>query len=57
MAAIPKNVMQKFEEYCKKNGIEGKEREAKLTKLKEWLERYMYEPGEAIGIVAAQSIS
>ncbi len=57
MTDIPKNIMQKFEDYCKKNGIEGKEREAKLAKLKEWLDRYMYEPGEAIGIIAAQSIS
>ncbi len=57
MATIPKNVMQKFEEYCKKNGIEGKERAAKLEQLQQWLEKYMYEPGEAIGIIAAQSIS
>jgi len=57
MTTIPKNIMQKFDEYCKKNGIEGKEREAKLAQLKKCLGNYMYEPGEAIGIVAAQSIS
>ncbi len=54
---IPKNIMQKFEEYCKKNEIEGKEKEAKLEQLKQCLEKYIYEPGEAIGIIAAQSIS
>lgn len=54
---IPKHVMQKFDEYCKKNDIEGKEKEAKLAQLEQWLEKYRYEPGEAIGIIAAQSIS
>ncbi len=57
MTTIPKNIMDKFEAYCKKNGIEGKEKEAKLAQLEQWLEKYRYEPGEAIGIIAAQSIS
>ncbi len=54
---IPKKIMEEFEKYCKKNGIEGRQREEKLEKLKQRLERYMYEPGEAIGTIAAQSIS
>ncbi len=57
MAEIPKNIMERFDEYCKKNSISGKEKEQKLEKLKETIQNYMYEPGEAIGIVAAQSIS
>ncbi len=54
---IPKNILERFEEYCKKNSISGKEKEQKLEKLKTAMQKYMYEPGEAIGIVAAQSIS
>ncbi len=46
-----------FEEYCKKKGIDGKEREAKFELFKKIAHRYVYEPGEAIGIIAAQSIS
>lgn len=54
---IPKKMMDAFEEYCKKHGIEGKAREEKLELLKKIAHKYVYEPGEAIGIVAAQSIS
>lgn len=54
---IPKKLMDGFDAYCKKNGITGKEKEDKLSQMKQRLLRYLYEPGEAIGIVAAQSIS
>jgi len=54
---IPKKIIDEFEAYCKKNGITGKEKEEKFAVLKERLSRYIYEPGEAIGVVAAQSIS
>lgn len=54
---VPKKILDEFEAYCKKNGITGKEKEEKLNTLKQRLIKYMYEPGEAIGIVAAQSIS
>src|SRR3989344_3338407 len=54
---LPKKVMQDFEEYCKKNGITGKQREERLSTLIKAFEKYKYEPGEAIGIIAAQSIS
>ncbi|MBI4174173.1 MAG: DNA-directed RNA polymerase subunit A'' [Candidatus Aenigmarchaeota archaeon] len=55
--ALPKKVMQDFEEFCKKNGISGKQREEKLAALIKAFEKYKYEPGEAIGVIAAQSIS
>lgn len=54
---ITPKMLHAFEEYCKKNGIEGKAREEKLALLKKTAHRYIYEPGEAIGIIAAQSIS
>jgi DNA-directed RNA polymerase subunit A" len=54
---INKNILIKFEEHCKKNKIEGKEKEKKLAELEKFVQNYMYEPGESIGIVAAQSIS
>ncbi len=57
MVYLSKRLMEKFNEYCKKNGIEGKKKEELLEKLKQQLVRYIYEPGEAIGVIAAQSIS
>ncbi|MBI2970793.1 MAG: DNA-directed RNA polymerase subunit A'' [Candidatus Aenigmarchaeota archaeon] len=54
---IPQAILQKFEEYCRENKITGKEKEEKFKQLREWMHRYVFEPGEAIGIIAAQSIS
>ena len=54
---LPKTVMDDFEAYCKKNSITGKQKEAALEKLAKAYDMYKYEPGEAIGIIAAQSIS
>lgn len=54
---LPTNILDRFEKYCKEKGITGKDKENKLKKLEETFQKYVYEPGEAIGIVAAQSIS
>ena len=54
---LSKKIMEDFEHYCKKNNITGKAKEEKFEKLKAAAEKYLYEPGEAIGIIAAQSIS
>jgi DNA-directed RNA polymerase subunit A" len=54
---IPKIVLEEFEKYCETNGITGKQKDEKLKKLMKLVSKYAYEPGEAIGIVAAQSIS
>ena len=57
MFMLPKKVLDAFEQYCKKNNIVSKQKEAKLKELEKLFEKYKYEPGEAIGIIAAQSIS
>lgn len=57
MQQIPERVMMAFENYCKNNEITGKVREEKLKLLETLISKYLYEPGEAIGIIAAQSIS
>lgn len=54
---ISKKLMEKFDEYCKANGITGAAKEKKLEALKKAMVKYAYEPGEAIGMIAAQSIS
>ncbi len=54
---LPQNILDRFEKYCKEKGLTGKEKEEKLKKLEAAFQKYIYEPGEAIGIVAAQSIS
>ncbi len=54
---ISKKILDDFEEFCRKNKISGKEKEEKFEQLKKFIRRSSYEPGEAIGIIAAQSIS
>lgn len=54
---IPQKIMEEFEDYCSKNKLTQKQREEKLKVLEKMISKYLYEPGEAIGIVAAQSIS
>ncbi|MFH0832395.1 MAG: DNA-directed RNA polymerase subunit A'' [Candidatus Aenigmatarchaeota archaeon] len=54
---LQKKIIEKFELFCEKNDIKGKEKEEKLKLLEKLIEKYVYEPGEAIGIIAAQSIS
>ena len=46
-----------FEKYCTDNKITGKQKEEKFKKFLELLEKTSYEPLEAIGIIAAHSIS
>lgn len=57
MTFVSKKILESFEKYCKARGIEGRKKEELLEKVKKGLVRYSYEPGEAIGVVAAQSIS
>src|SRR3989344_2403008 len=54
---IPAKILERFEKYCKEKNIEGKEKEKRLKKLEEAWKKYIFEPGEAIGNIAAQSIS
>ncbi|MEM5868521.1 MAG: DNA-directed RNA polymerase subunit A' [Candidatus Aenigmatarchaeota archaeon] len=54
---IPKKIMEDFEEYCRKKNISDSKKDEYLKKLKLFYLTRRYEPWEAIGIVAAQSIS
>ncbi len=54
---LPKPVLQEFEKYCEKNNISGKDKEAKLAVIEKMYKKSKYEAGEAVGIVAAQSLS
>ncbi|MFH0837112.1 MAG: DNA-directed RNA polymerase subunit A'' [Candidatus Aenigmatarchaeota archaeon] len=54
---VTEKMMELFEKYCQTNGISGKERDAKFQKFLELLEKSAYDPLEAIGIIAAHSIS
>ena len=51
---LPEKIQKEFEELCEKEGLNKKE---KMKELESLMDKYSYEPGEAIGIVAAQSIS
>jgi DNA-directed RNA polymerase subunit A" len=57
MIMLAKKIMQEFENFCERNKIKGEEREKKLAQLEKMIIRYKFEPGEAIGIIAAQSLS
>ncbi len=54
---IPEKVKKRFEELCEKRGIKGEKKEKLYEKLRKIIEKSSYEPGEAVGVVAAQSIS
>ncbi|MFH1420999.1 MAG: DNA-directed RNA polymerase subunit A'' [Candidatus Aenigmatarchaeota archaeon] len=52
---ISKKISEAFDKFCEENKIKDKEK--KLEKLKQIIRKTSYEPGEAIGVIAAQSIS
>ncbi len=54
---ISKKLKKKFEEYCKENSIKGKKKKELKKKLEDLVEKSSYDPGEAVGVIAAQSIS
>ena len=54
---LSEKIMEMFEKYCEKNKISGKEREEKYKKFLELVQKSSYDPLEAIGIIAAHSIS
>ncbi len=54
---IPDSLMEKFETYCEKKNISGDEKDRLLKKYVEFIRKSRYEPGEAVGVIAAQSIS
>src|SRR3989339_68424 len=54
---IPKSAMEAFEKWCEERGLKESEKKKAFEKLKKIVDESKYEPGEAIGIIAAQSIS
>jgi DNA-directed RNA polymerase subunit A" len=54
---IPKKIMDDFEKYCKDKGYTGKKKDEMKERLLQLIDKSRYEPGEAIGVIAAQSIS
>lgn len=54
---IPKKIMEDFEKYCRDKGYSEKKKDELKQRLIEVMESSRYEPGEAIGVIAAQSIS
>lgn len=54
---LPKNIIKEFENFCRKNNISAKKKEELFKSLEKKYKHMLYEPGEAVGIIAAQSIS
>ncbi len=50
-------IEQRFEKYCSEHKITGKEKEKLNVGLQELIKKSKFEPGEALGIVTAQSLS
>ncbi|MEM7815069.1 MAG: hypothetical protein QXF55_01885, partial [Candidatus Aenigmatarchaeota archaeon] len=57
MPELTPKMLELFEAWCTRQGIEGKEKNEKFEQFKALVQRASYEPGEAIGIIAAQLIS
>ncbi|MBI4162389.1 MAG: DNA-directed RNA polymerase subunit A'' [Candidatus Aenigmarchaeota archaeon] len=54
---LSKKTMEDFETFCKEQGYSEKQKAEKLELLQKLIQKFQYEPGEAIGVIAAQSIS
>ncbi|MBI2583701.1 MAG: DNA-directed RNA polymerase subunit A'' [Candidatus Aenigmarchaeota archaeon] len=54
---ISRKALEAFEKWCEEKGISGSKKEAALKRFHEIVAETKYEPGESIGVVAAQSIS
>ncbi|MBI4895948.1 MAG: DNA-directed RNA polymerase subunit A'' [Candidatus Aenigmarchaeota archaeon] len=54
---LSEKMTKDFETYCSEHGVSDKRKEELLEMFKGLILRYAYEPGEAIGIISAQSIS
>lgn len=54
---LPKKTMELFERWATNNQLNDKQRAAALAEFEQLFVRAKYEPGEAIGIIAAQLIS
>ncbi len=57
MIELPKSIMEKAEKIFEDKKIPQHKRDKIIENLKQAYKLYVYEPGEAIGIVSAQSIS
>ena len=57
MLELNSKMIEQFEKWCTQHSVTGKHKEQALEKYRQLVEKCQYEPGEAIGIVAAQSIS
>lgn len=57
MTELPESIMEQAERIFEEKKISQHKREKILDNLKKAYKLYVYEPGEAIGIVSAQSIS
>ncbi|MEM4326959.1 MAG: DNA-directed RNA polymerase subunit A'' [Candidatus Diapherotrites archaeon] len=53
---IPEKVVKEIEKECDELGVKGKEKQKLLEIVKTNFEKLLVEPGEAVGIVAAQSL-
>lgn len=54
---IPKKILDDFDKYCRDKGVSDKKKDELRQRLIHFIEESQFEPGEAIGIIAAQSIS
>jgi len=50
-------IFKRLEEYCEANNIRGEKKKELENRLKELIEKAKVEPGEALGIVCAHSLS
>ena len=54
---ISDSLLEKFNNFCKEKGIEGTKKDKLFEEYLKMIRKSRFEPGEAIGVIAAQSIS
>ncbi len=55
--SINSALIERFEKFCSEKNIEGEKKERLFKEYVKMVQKSRYEPGEAIGVIAAQSIS
>lgn len=57
MAQMPLKIRREVEDYAEENNLSKKQKEELMDRVREFYEKTVYDPEEAMGVVTAQSLS
>jgi DNA-directed RNA polymerase subunit A" len=57
MDKLPQKIREEIENYCKRKGLNEEKKKEVIEKIKQFYKKALWYPEEAVGVVAAQSLS